>query len=150
VPRVHDPSPPLRARRAGRTLAAALVLLAGARLAGLGAATVAPAAADGAAAGRIPAEAVDLARDPPWRLAFLPGIGPARARAIVRLRAGGGRLGVIADLEALPGVGPETVRRIAASCAAGGLVVRVAGAPFDREGPRATGQPARTERRTSP
>ena len=49
---------------------------------------------------------VDVARDPPWRLVYLPGIGRSRARAIVRDRATNGAPLRLDDLLRVPGIGP--------------------------------------------
>ena len=54
---------------------------------------------------------VDLVRDPAWRLTLVPGIGPARAAAIVRTRQTR-PLQSLADLDAVPGIGPGTVERL--------------------------------------
>src|SRR5262245_17282992 len=64
--------------------------------------------------------AVDLAHDPPWALRLLPGVGPARAAAVVADRERLGPLPSLEDLERVPGFGPKTV----ASLAAAGAVVR--------------------------
>ncbi len=45
-------------------------------------------------------------------LEALPGIGPARARAIVRWRDEHGGIGNLADLLAVPGIGPATLKRL--------------------------------------
>ncbi len=62
-----------------------------------------------------PPLAVDLESDPPARLELLPGIGPARAAAIVREREANGPFGTAADLARVHGIGPDTVRRIRAA-----------------------------------
>lgn len=59
------------------------------------------------ATGPPPPLVVDVARDPPWRLVYLPGIGPSRAAAIVRDRAARGPPRVLDDLLRVPGIGPQ-------------------------------------------
>jgi DNA uptake protein ComE-like DNA-binding protein len=56
---------------------------------------------------------LDPNREPPEVLALLPGIGPARARAIAAARP----LCSLADLDAVSGIGPVTLRWLAASLA---------------------------------
>lgn len=45
-------------------------------------------------------------------LTALPGIGPARAQAIVMERTSGGPFRDLQDLERVPGIGPRTVQRL--------------------------------------
>lgn len=59
-----------------------------------------------------PGEVLDPNRAPEEELRRLPGIGPARARAILEARAGN-RFRHLEDLQAVPGIGPSTLRRIA-------------------------------------
>lgn len=59
-----------------------------------------------------PAGKVDLNRASAAELESLPGIGPARARAIVRWREAQGRFWNFDDLLAVPGIGPATVDRL--------------------------------------
>jgi len=64
-------------------------------------------------AGRPPMPvAVDLMRDPAWRLALLPGIGPGRAWHIVRDRVREPAYERVEDLRRVPGIGPRTVEGI--------------------------------------
>ena len=58
------------------------------------------------ACGPPPRLRVDLAHDPAWRLEHLPGIGPARARAIVGERERLGPPRRLEDLAQVPGLGP--------------------------------------------
>ena len=53
---------------------------------------------------------VDLASSPPRELRRLPGIGPSRANAIVRLRRERG--GAEFELQQVPGIGPRTEERV--------------------------------------
>ena len=52
---------------------------------------------------------LDLNREPPDQLEALPGIGPARARAI----AAGRPHCTVAELTRVPGIGPVTLSRVA-------------------------------------
>jgi hypothetical protein len=70
----------------------------------------------GPSSGRVPLRGVrpDLNRDPPARIRLVPGIGPARARAIVEERRRGGPYSDHADVgRRVPGIGPALVRRLA-------------------------------------
>lgn len=71
---------------------------------------------------------VDLATDPGWRLALLPGIGRGRAQRIVSARRDGDVPTALADLDAIPGIGPGTIARIQSTAL---VRVRVAGHPVD-------------------
>ena len=69
------------------------------------------------AGGELPAAAdlvhrTDLNRAPWHELVNLPGIGEAKARAIVRERRLRGPFGDLGDLERVPGIGPGTLERI--------------------------------------
>jgi competence protein ComEA len=55
---------------------------------------------------------VNVASDPPERLALLPGIGPRRAAAILEDRRRHGPITTLQDLERIPGIGPVTVEGI--------------------------------------
>ena len=57
--------------------------------------------------------AVDVARDPPWRLRLLPAIGPARANAILADREANGPLPSLHDLSRVRGFGAKTVASLA-------------------------------------
>lgn len=95
------------------------------RVAGLGSSTVRrlapyvtlPAAGSGAPGGgaarsRPAAPVVDLNRASAGELEALPGIGPARAGAIVRWRGEHGSFRTIDDLLEVPGIGPATLERL--------------------------------------
>ena len=56
--------------------------------------------------------AVDLVRDPAWRLTFLPGIGRQRAWDIVRDRQRAPPYARLEDLLRVRGIGPGTLRRL--------------------------------------
>jgi competence protein ComEA len=104
-------SPPERRRRDATRPALLVLLLVGAapRLLG-GLARPEP------ASGPPPRPAaIDLARDPAWRLVHLPGIGPGRAEAIVRARLLRGPLRRVEDLLEIRGIGPGTVRLVRAA-----------------------------------
>ncbi|MHC5009569.1 MAG: ComEA family DNA-binding protein [Planctomycetota bacterium] len=97
-----------RRRRAGRYLGLLLalpVLVHGMR--GWGRALT-----DGPARERPAPLQVDLARDPPARLVFLPGIGAHRAEAIVRDRRENGPLRALEEIVRIPGIGEVTLRRL--------------------------------------
>jgi competence protein ComEA len=79
---------------------------------------------------------IDLARDPAWRLELLPGVGPARAHAIVRARAARGPPARLEDLAAIPGLGPA---RLDAIRRARDVVVTLAGTPVAGPGVDAPG-----------
>lgn len=55
---------------------------------------------------------VDVNRAPWWELATLPGIGQARAQAIVQLRRQRKGLRSLDELSAVRGIGPATVKRL--------------------------------------
>ena len=59
----------------------------------------------------VPPIAIDLARDPPGRLRWLPGIGVQRARALVAHRRHS-RLRSLDDLRSIRGIGAGTVTRL--------------------------------------
>lgn len=92
--------------------------------------------ADGAPASRAPAPPgspwrsipIDLARDPPWVLRLLPGVGPSRASALVRDRETNGPLPTVDAVARVPGFG----ERSAATLSAAGAV---AAAPRERDEP---------------
>jgi hypothetical protein len=104
------PSAALRRRRAEHALLLLLAAFTAARLGtGLRRAF---------APGRVPPPpplVVDLARDPAWRLALLPGIGPRHARAIVEDRRRRGPAREAADLLRVGGLGPATLARALAA-----------------------------------
>jgi competence ComEA-like helix-hairpin-helix protein len=83
---------------------------------------VPPAAADSSQAAR-PAEApewpIDVNRASADELVALPGIGPARAEAIVALRDARGGLGSLDELLDVKGIGPKTLERLRPFAAAG-------------------------------
>ncbi|UCC73365.1 MAG: helix-hairpin-helix domain-containing protein [Gemmatimonadota bacterium] len=62
---------------------------------------------------------VDLNRASVEELQALPGIGPARASAIVRWRGEHGRFRTVEDLLEVPGIGPATLERLRALVRAG-------------------------------
>ena len=64
------------------------------------------------AVGRGAASRLDLNRASVSELQALPGIGPARAEAIVRWRDEHGRFRRVEDLLQVPGVGPATLERL--------------------------------------
>ncbi len=55
---------------------------------------------------------VDVNRASAVELEALPGIGPARARAIVKLRAERGGFGSVDELVDVSGIGPKTLERL--------------------------------------
>ncbi|RMG94906.1 MAG: helix-hairpin-helix domain-containing protein [Candidatus Dadabacteria bacterium] len=57
-------------------------------------------------------EPLDLNRATAVDLAALPGIGPARAEAIVAERERRGGFRTVDDLLAVPGIGPKTLERL--------------------------------------
>lgn len=59
-----------------------------------------------------PAVVVDVARDPAERLTLLPGIGPARARALLGHRERHGPPRDLQDLLAVPGIGPTSLEAL--------------------------------------
>jgi len=58
-------------------------------------------------------ERMDPNRAPVSQLRRLPGVGPSRARAIVRERESGGPFRGLGDLERVPGIGSRTVEALA-------------------------------------
>lgn len=72
--------------------------------------------------------AVDLAHDPPQRLALLPGVGPQRAQALAEHRQLHGAPQGPAGLAAVPGLGPA---RAAALLATRRVRVLSAGRPLE-------------------
>lgn len=101
----------VRAIRASPALVLALVLAASTAVRGVLALAASRARAH---AGR-PPEALlpDLNAAPERHLLLLPGIGPARARAIVAERDRGGPFGSVGDLRRVPGIGPSTAEALA-------------------------------------
>ena len=73
-------------------------------------------------------EPLDVNRAPAASLEVLPGIGPARARAIVRERERG-PFRTVADLQRVHGIGPRTIERLAGLVAAADGVVPPEDAP---------------------
>ena len=67
-----------------------------------------------------PGERIDVNRADAVQLQRLPGVGPARAAAILRERAAGGAFASPADLERVPGVGRAMVERWAGAVAVSG------------------------------
>lgn len=67
-----------------------------------------------------PGEKIDVNRADAVQLQRLPGVGPARAAAIVQEREAGGPFASAADLERVAGVGPGMVERWAGIVAVGG------------------------------
>ncbi len=61
-----------------------------------------------------PAPRVDVNRADSAALVSLPGIGPARARSIVRTRSRRGRFEALEDILEVPGIGPHTLKRLRA------------------------------------
>lgn len=55
---------------------------------------------------------IDLNAATEAEIAAIPGIGPARAEAIVRLRAARGRLRAVDDLRDVPGLDAGTIERM--------------------------------------
>jgi competence ComEA-like helix-hairpin-helix protein len=55
---------------------------------------------------------VDINRATREQLLAIPGIGPAKADAILRYRSEHGSIQAIAELEAVPGIGPATVQKL--------------------------------------
>ncbi|HEX3235745.1 MAG TPA: helix-hairpin-helix domain-containing protein [Gemmatimonadales bacterium] len=58
------------------------------------------------------AQMVDLNAGGPAELEGLPGVGPARAAAIVRYREIHGRFGSVEELGGVPGIGPAALARL--------------------------------------
>lgn len=75
-----------------------------------------------------PPLAVDLALDPAWRLRLLPGVGPARAQALLDDRRLHGAPRASSDLLRVPGFGPL---RVAALVAATEVRALLAGRPLE-------------------
>jgi len=71
-----------------------------------------------------PGEQIDVNRADAVQLQRLPGVGPARAAAILRERGAGGPFGSAADLERVAGVGPAMVGRWRDVVSFGGAVPR--------------------------
>lgn len=67
-----------------------------------------------------PGEKIDVNRADAVQLQRLPGVGPARAAAIVRERGTGGAFSSPADLTRVPGIGPVVVGRWTDALAFGG------------------------------
>ncbi len=63
---------------------------------------------------------IDINTAPPYELRFLPGIGQARAEAIIEYRTVNGAFADIDELEKISGIGPATLKRIRplATCSA--------------------------------
>jgi competence protein ComEA len=59
-------------------------------------------------------ERVNLNRATAEELEILPGIGPAKASAIVRWRSEHGRFRKLEDVLGVPGIGPATLERLRA------------------------------------
>ncbi|MFM8980897.1 MAG: helix-hairpin-helix domain-containing protein [Planctomycetia bacterium] len=59
--------------------------------------------------------AIDLAHDPPARLALLPGVGPQRARALAEHRQQHGAPHSLQALAAVPALGPARAAALAAT-----------------------------------
>jgi competence protein ComEA len=57
-------------------------------------------------------ELVDVNAGGPAELERLPGVGPARAAAIVRFRETHGRFGSVEELGGVPGIGPAALARL--------------------------------------
>lgn len=80
-------------------------------------------------------ETIDLNRADAVQLQRLPGVGPARASAIVREREERGPFRAAADLTRVPGIGPSLVKRwagavhVAPAAGTEGAAVRVFEAP---------------------
>jgi competence protein ComEA len=55
---------------------------------------------------------VDINAGGPAELERLPGVGPARAAAIVRFREIHGRFGSVEQLGGVPGIGPAALARL--------------------------------------
>lgn len=64
-------------------------------------------------------ERVDINQAGPSQLTQLPGISPARAKAIVAHRTAHGPFGSCAELVRIPGLGPATVTLLASRCTVG-------------------------------
>ncbi|MFO0932154.1 MAG: helix-hairpin-helix domain-containing protein [Planctomycetota bacterium] len=104
-PAAPPPTPrEARARRAFEVVTAAAVVAGAAALLGR------PATPDlGPPWASLP---VDVATDGASRLRLLPGIGPARLRAILRDRAVSGPVPSVEALDRVPGLGPRTVEAL--------------------------------------
>ena len=73
----------------------------------------------------------DLNRSPPHRLLLLPGIGPARAAAIVEDREARGPFETVDDVQRVLGIGPKTVAGLRGLATASGRA-----SPSPARGPR--------------
>ncbi len=113
----HTPEDPVAARRQrdARIALVALLLLGAVRPLWLGWTRLPRAPADHGGEGfvRPGLVAVDIARDPAWRLRLLPGVGRLRAEAILADRARLGPPQRLEDLGRVPGIGPGIVRGLA-------------------------------------
>jgi competence protein ComEA len=67
---------------------------------------------------------VDVGKDPPWQLRLLPGIGPARAEAIVEDRRTHGPISSVHDLTRVRGLGPKIVEALVHAGAVAGEALR--------------------------
>ena len=91
--------------------------------------------------GRARPRAIDLNRDPWWRLASLPGIGPIGAKRIVAYRHGTGPFGSLEALRAVPGIRADVPARIRGRAFAG---------PIRGKGDDGRGEPIPIARAVSP
>jgi competence protein ComEA len=66
----------------------------------------------GSAVPPTPGARIDLNAADAVELDALPGIGPARARAIVRYREEHGHFAAVEDLARIPGFGPSALARV--------------------------------------
>lgn len=141
------PAGPPATPREVRARRALEVLLAGAALANGVALAARPAPPEGGPPwAPLP---VDVATDGAGRLRLLPGLGPARTRAILRDRVTSGPVPTVDALDRVPGLGPRTVEALRRA----GAVVRsgttVAGATGSQgAGSGATGSGATGNRAT--
>jgi competence ComEA-like helix-hairpin-helix protein len=103
MPLTLPPAARERRRASVRLLERVLLFLILWRLGGALGETLVPAPR---ACGPPPPLRIDVAHDPAWRLEHLPGIGPARARAIVREREAHGPPRRLEDLLRIQGIGP--------------------------------------------
>jgi len=79
-----------------------------------------------------PGERIDVNRADAVQLQRLPGVGPARAAAIIRERAAGGAFASPADIERVPGVGRAMIERWADALAVSGALRPTREAPTSR------------------
>ena len=79
-----------------------------------------------------PGERIDVNRADAVQLQRLPGVGPARAAAIIRERAAGGAFASPADIERVPGVGRAMIERWADALAVSGAPRPTREAPTSR------------------